>query len=135
MDCTAKYRSRPSPILFGSSNRCAAEGTRASAVSRTARSRNAVIGTPSLRILGAAWPRLPSRSSAVVDRQLRPGIGDEHGQQARGLGGAGILAGEVVRAGRLEPALFCAADARLAALDLRADAARQHVGEDGGRGV
>ena len=49
------------------------------------------------------------RRAALNGRGPRAGLrggDDEHGQLARGLGGAGVLSDEVVRAGRLVLALF-----------------------------
>ena len=68
--------------------------------------------------------------SLVVDGGLGAVIGDDVGDQPRRLGLARIGADDVVSIGRLGPALANAIDAEGLALDLRADSAREDIGED-----
>src|SRR5436305_1544258 len=79
----------------------------------------------------AAPPKLGGRSF-VECGELRAVVGDEDREKARRLGGARVLADEMRAAGRLEEALARLVDARRTTgrAVLRADRAREHVGED-----
>src|SRR5689334_10566328 len=87
---------------------------------------------PAERIFGPAPRRpRPSRPTSVGGRQPRAFIGDEHRKDSCGLGGAGALANEMMRARRLEEAFAGAVRVLLATLDLRAQGPGQDIDEDG----
>ena len=76
------------------------------------------------------------RGGSPVERcETRAVVGDEHGEQARGLGGAGVLADEMLAARRLEEALagLVHFGGPPVAEISRADRAGEHIGEDAAR--
>ena len=74
--------------------------------------------------------RAPRRQLLVERGQLRPVRRDEHREQPRRLGRAGVLADRMGGARRLAPTLARLIDRDRAIVDLGADRAFEHIGDD-----
>src|SRR6187200_2614383 len=80
--------------------------------------------------LKAAGVTTARRCSFVADGQLRAVIGDEDGEQTRGLRRAGVLTDEMLATWRLEEGLAGLVDrGRSGRRVLGADFAREYIGE------